>query len=143
MAIYSNGKLVDSSLIFSAAQILDDATAGLDSTNTVYFGGGKSNKLQVNVAVASATFSIAQNESLTIAIQYGTNSSPTTSLRDMIYTYKNTAGAEATAQGTLLCQYTIPGDKVANYDYAKLVYTTSADEGDTNDALDAWISIVP
>lgn len=142
MAMFLNGKATDSSLVFSEAQILDDATSGLNSTNAVYFVGGRSGKLQVNVAAASSAFSIAQNQSLKIEIEYGTSSSPSTSLRDVIYEYKNTTGAEAFTQGQLFCQYTIPSDLAAAYDYCELVYTTSADEGNANEKVDAWISII-
>lgn len=138
MAMYSNGKLVDSSLVFSEGQTLPNSTS-VNSTNAVYFGGAQSGKLVVNVA-ASTAISIADGKSLTIKIEYGTNSTPTSVLHDTIYSHTASGSPDAWAAGDLICQYTIPADKAATYSYAELVYTTTASE--VSEKLDAWISIV-
>lgn len=142
MAMFLQGKATDNSLIFSDAQHLDNATSGIDSTNTVYFVGGRSGKMQINVACASSAFSIAQDSNFKIQVEYGTTSSPATSLRADIYDYTSLSGAATFTQGQLFCQYMIPSELAAAYDYCKLVYTTGADEGATNEKVDAWISII-
>lgn len=138
MAIYANGKMIDSDLVFSEAQTLPNTTS-VDSTNAVWFGAARSNKLQVNV-VASTAISIANSKALTIAIQYGTTSTPDTSLYDVLYTRTASGDAVTFDAGDIICQYTIPGDKAAAYDYCELVYTTTADE--SSETVDAFITIV-
>jgi hypothetical protein len=139
MAMYSNGKLVDSSLVFSEGQTLPNSGTSVNSTNAVYFGGAQSGKLVVNVA-ASTNISIANGQGLTIKIEYGTTSTPTSVLHDTIYSHTASGSADTWAAGDLICQYTIPADKAATYSYAELVYTTTASEA--GEKLDAWISIV-
>jgi hypothetical protein len=140
MALFANGKMIDSNLVFSEAQLIDNATGGLDSTNTVHFVGCRNGKLQVNV-VAATDISIANGQSFTIAIQYGTTASPTTSLYDVLYTRTGSGSAVTHSAGDKIAQYMIPADRAAAYDYAKLVYTTSADEGNT-EKVDAFINII-
>lgn len=139
MALYSKGKLIDSNLIFSSAQVLPNNTS-VDSTNAVHFTGCRNGKLQVNV-VASTDFVLINNKALTIAIQYGTTSTPATSLYDVLYT--QTAGVDTVVftAGDTICQYTIPAENAAAYDYCELVYTTTATDL-TSDTLDAFIAII-
>lgn len=138
MAIYANGKIIDQNLIFSEAQTLPNNTS-VNSTNVVYFGGAKSGKLQVNVVAATA-ISIANNKVLTVNIEYGTTSTPTDKLNDVIYTETAGVGKIAYAAGDTICQYTIPADKAAAYSYAELVYTTTDDE--SSEKVDAFIAII-
>lgn len=130
--------MIDADLIFSEAQTLPNNTS-VDSTNAVYFTGGTSGKMQVNV-VASSAISIANGKALTIAIQYGTTSTPATSLYDVLYTRTASGGAVTFSAGDIICQYTIPPEQAAAYDYCELVYTTTADE--SSETVDAFITII-
>jgi hypothetical protein len=134
MALYSNGKMVDQNLILSQAQTLPNNTS-VDSTNAVNFSGCRNGKLQVNV-IASTAISIESDTGkvLTIAIQYGATSTPATSLYDVLYT-RTASGSDITfAAGDIICQYMIPADKAAAYDYCELVYTTTGTK-----ALKQWM----
>ena len=137
MALFANGKLVDQNLIFSQAQTLPNNTSA-NSTNVVYFAGCRNGKLQVNV-VAATDITIANTKVLTVNIEYGTTTTPATKLKDVLYT--ETAGVPTItyAAGDTICQYTIPADKAAAYDYCELVYTTTDDE--SSEKVDAFIAI--
>ena len=137
MAMFSRGKLVDANLILSEAQTLPNNTSA-DSTNSVKFIGSKTGLMQINVVAATA-ISIADTKQLKIVAAYGTTSSPTTSLYDVIYDRTASGSAVTFAQGDLIASYTIPQDKAGTYNYVKLTYTTTADE--SSEKVDAFITI--
>lgn len=140
MALFSNGKLIDQNLIFSEAQTLPNNTSA-NSTNTLAIPAVKSGSLQVNVVAATAiSIESDTGKALTIKIEYGTTSTPSTSIYDVLYT-RTASGSDITfAAGDIICQYTIPTEKAAAYDYCELVYTTTGDE--SSEKVDAFIAII-
>jgi hypothetical protein len=140
MALYSNGKLVDSNLIFSEAQALPNNTSA-NSTNAVHFGACRSGKLEINVVAATAiSIESDTSKALTIKVEYGTTSSPSSVLYDTLYT-RTASGSDITfAAGDIICQYVIPRSLAAAYDYCELVYTTSDNE--SSEKVDAFIAII-
>lgn len=139
MAIYANGKFVDNNLIFSTAQGSLNVGADVPSTNVVNFVNPANGKLQVNVVAATA-FTIEASKYFTVNIVYGTTTSPTASLNEVLFTLTPSGAAKVYAAGDIICQYTIPSDLADAFSHAKLVY--KCNNSTAPGSVDAFIAVI-
>ena len=135
MGYKNKAYVIDENLVLSKAQAL----VGADIYSAVVNYGGNSLGYMKIVVKAHSDIVIPAEGTLTIVASYGNTSSPTDTLKKVLYTVSVAEGGDEITipAGETICEEIISDSLPDNYKYVQLIYTTDADLSDGS--VDAFV----
>jgi len=136
MGYKNKAYVIDENLVLSKAQVLPNAD---DADSTVVNYGGNSLGYMKIVVKAHTEIVIPVEGTFAIVASYGNTSSPTDTLKKVLYTVSVAEGGDEITipAGETICEEIISHSLPDNYKYVKLSYTTDADLSDYS--VDAFV----